>query len=71
VAYDYRGKGAFDMLYSFHRSAFSGQYDLLATEISTSNLRSIRAHLRVGFEVIDRYRDQEDEWEVVVWDWRT
>jgi len=31
--------------------------------------RSLRAHERVGFEPIHRYRDGVDEWVIVAWDW--
>lgn len=66
---DYRGKGVFGLLYAFHRQQFAPQYDLLVTEISTSNPRSMRAHEKVGFIIVDTHRDETDEWNVVVWDW--
>jgi L-amino acid N-acyltransferase YncA len=66
---DYRGQGLVGMLYEFHRQQLSAQYDILVTEISTNNPRSLRAHLKTGFKVIDTYRDAQDEWEVVIWDW--
>ncbi|MGB8191282.1 MAG: GNAT family N-acetyltransferase [Chitinophagaceae bacterium] len=65
----YRGQGLFDQLYQKHKEVYSPQFDLLATEIATRNTRSIRAHERVGFKTIDVYRDELDEWAVVVWDW--
>ena len=66
---EYRGKGVFDQLYEFHRQQLSPQYDMVATEISTSNPRSMKAHLRMGFVVVDTHRDETDLWNVVVWDW--
>jgi ribosomal protein S18 acetylase RimI-like enzyme len=66
---DYRGKGIVDRLYQFHRQAFSSQFDYCVTEISTSNKRSLKAHQKTGFCVIDTYRDEQDEWDVVLWDW--
>lgn len=65
----YRGKGVFQRLYEFHRQQFSPSYEILVTEISTSNPRSLKAHLKIGFVIVDTYRDEEDEWHVVVWDW--
>jgi ribosomal protein S18 acetylase RimI-like enzyme len=65
----YRGQGIFDMLYQKHKDVYQPQFDLLVTEISTSNTRSQRAHERVGFKTIYTYRDVIDEWNVVVWDW--
>jgi ribosomal protein S18 acetylase RimI-like enzyme len=67
---DYRGQGLFDMLYRHDRELYSNSYDFMVTEISVSNSRSLRAHQRVGFQTINVYRDEIDEWEVVLWDWR-
>jgi RimJ/RimL family protein N-acetyltransferase len=69
ISKDYRGKDVFAMLYNKHREVYKDKYDCLVTEISTSNLRSIRAHEKVGFKTIHRYRDYLDEWNVVLWDW--
>lgn len=66
---DYRGRGVFNMLYQKHKEIYSTKYNLLVTEISSSNLRSQRAHEKVGFTTIHSYRDSLDEWNVVVWDW--
>lgn len=65
----WRGRGVFDALYAGHRAWYGDAYDVLVTEIATRNGRSIRAHARVGFEEIDRYRDATDEWSVVAWRW--
>lgn len=70
VAAAYRGKGVFDMLYHKHKEVFQHQYDFVLTEIATRNTRSMRAHERVGFKTIAVYRDELDEWAVVVWDFR-
>ena len=66
---DYRGKGVFNLLYNHHKKSYSKDYNLLVTEISTSNKRSIKAHKNLGFKNIHTYRDSMDEWNVVVWDW--
>jgi len=65
----YRGQGVVGLLYDFHRHAFSDRYDMLVTEISPTNPRSLKAHEKVGFRIIDRYREGQDEWIVVLWDW--
>jgi GNAT superfamily N-acetyltransferase len=69
VAPAYRGMGVVDALYLEHRARYASRFDLCVTEIATRNTRSLRAHARVGFEVAATYRDAEDEWAVVVWDW--
>jgi ribosomal protein S18 acetylase RimI-like enzyme len=69
VAEAYRGQGLVEILYEGHRRFYSGVYDLLVTEISVANPRSMKAHQKVGFQVIDRYHDPQGEWDVVLWDW--
>ena len=67
---EYRGKGIFSMLFQKHKEIYSDQYELLVTEISTKNLRSQKAHEKVGFTTIYTYTDAVDEWNVVAWDWK-
>jgi GNAT superfamily N-acetyltransferase len=70
VAASHRGRGVFDALYEMHRQTYGPSQDLLITEISVRNHRSLRAHERVGFQPIHRYADETDQWVVVAWDWR-
>jgi hypothetical protein len=70
VALEYRGKGLVDMLYQFHRQHFSSQFDLLVTEISTANPRSLKAHQKTGFQVIATHPENGSDWDVVLWDWK-
>jgi len=70
VAPAFRGQGVFDALYAGHRAHMAGRYDLVVTEIATRNTRSMRAHARVGFELLHMYRDATDEWAVVGMDLR-
>jgi GNAT superfamily N-acetyltransferase len=68
VAESHRGQGVFDSLYQKHRDLYSPAFDLLVTEISTSNTRSQRAHERIGFRTIYEHQDHVDRWNVVVWE---
>jgi GNAT superfamily N-acetyltransferase len=70
VAKAFRGQGVFDALYRGHRECYRERFALLVTEVSTRNGRSLRAHERVGFEPLHRYRDSADEWVILGWDWR-
>ena len=65
----YRGQGLFDLLYHKHRDVYQSQFDFIITEVATRNLRSLNAHKRVGFQTINVYKDELDEWAVVLWDW--
>jgi len=69
IARDYRGQGLFDELFSHHKKVYQSQFDLFITEIATRNVRSMRAHERVGFKTIHVHCDEIDEWAVVGWDW--
>ncbi|MFP2906927.1 GNAT family N-acetyltransferase [Pyxidicoccus sp. 3LFB2] len=65
VAPEYRGQGVFDALYREHQARYGDRFDCTVTEVATRNTRSMRAHTRVGFEVLKTYRDDTDEWAVV------
>jgi L-amino acid N-acyltransferase YncA len=69
VARAHRGQGVVDALYREHRTQYAERFALCVTEIATRNTRSMRAHERVGFDVVATYRDAQDEWAVVAWDW--
>jgi predicted GNAT superfamily acetyltransferase len=68
VAREHRKSGVFDALYAEHRALYAGRFDAVVTEISIRNARSLRAHARVGFVEVHRYRDATDEWSVVAWE---
>jgi len=65
VAGPYRGQGVFDALYREHRASYGARFDCTVTEVATRNTRSMRAHARAGFELLETYRDATDEWAVI------
>lgn len=65
VAREVRGAGVFDALYAGHRRWFADRFDVLVTDVAIRNHRSRRAHARVGFVDLHRYRDAEDDWMTV------
>jgi ribosomal protein S18 acetylase RimI-like enzyme len=69
VADSYRGKGVFKALYEKHKDIYSSTFDLCLTEVSSSNPRSMKAHLKVGFKTIHTFSDTSDEWNILSWDW--
>ncbi len=67
----YRGKGVFVKCYQAYQEYYSSKYDFTITEISKSNLRSRKAHKKIGFDEIYKYSDTEGgEWVVVLCDWK-
>lgn len=67
----FRGQGIVNLLYQEHKRKYGQLYDFILTEISTNNPRSLKAHLKIGFVIIDTYTDDKDEWHVVVWNWES
>ncbi len=66
----YRGQGVFDKCYEAYKAYYKNKYDFAITEIAKTNLRSLKAHKRVGFNAIKTYTSPDNiEWEIVVWNW--
>ncbi len=71
IAGSHRGSGIFDQCYAAYKKHLSEKYDFAVTEISRRNQRSLRAHRRVGFEMLQEFVAPDGEvWDIVVWDWR-
>ena len=69
IAKKFRSKGVFYELYQHMKTCMSSDYDYVVTEIAEHNIRSFRAHEKVGFRNIKAYKHQKDNWNIVVWDW--
>ncbi len=69
VGAGHRGQGLIGQLYAAMRDQLQDRYDLVVTEVSLRNLRSLGAHQRYGWEIIHRYTDPAngDTWAVVAW----
>lgn len=66
----YRGQGIFDAVYNAYKKQYQNKYDFAITEVATKNLRSMKAHNRIGFKEIHRFTAPDGiEWSVVLWDW--
>jgi GNAT superfamily N-acetyltransferase len=64
----FRGHGLLRRLYHETRNRLPAGYQLCVTEVSERNGVSLRAHQRMGFEVVNTYDDGKELWNVVVWD---
>lgn len=73
VGEGYRSMGFFDGMYQKLREELAGKFQMCVTDISTNNLRSMKAHARVGFIPVKDFHDAVlgEVWRVVVWDWRS
>jgi GNAT superfamily N-acetyltransferase len=66
VAKAYRGQGVFVGLYRQMQERMAPYFELIVTEISGRNFRSLRAHEKVGFIDILRYTAPDGEPWVIV-----
>ena len=65
---DFRGHGLLGQLYCETKRLVSRDYEACVTEISVRNSISLKAHQKLGFEVIGTYHDGIEQWNIVAWD---
>jgi len=69
VAKAYRGTGLVQKMYHYYKDCLKDQYQYLVTDVAQENQRSIKAHLKTGFEIIHSIEYGGIGWEIVIWDW--
>ncbi|MCR9290679.1 GNAT family N-acetyltransferase [Saprospiraceae bacterium] len=57
----YRGKGIFQGLYDEMNARLSPHFQYIITEVSARNIRSLKAHYKVGFKEIKKYKGETGE----------
>lgn len=70
VAKSHRGLGLVQKLYGHFRDCYSSEYEYLVTDVAQANTRSLKAHAKTGFQVIDTLTYGGIKWDIVLWDWR-
>jgi ribosomal protein S18 acetylase RimI-like enzyme len=70
VAREFRGQGLVSKLYNQFRDSLAGNYIYCVTDVATTNQRSLNAHSKAGFTVINHTEYAGVGWEVVLWNWR-
>lgn len=63
---NYRKKGIFRGLYNFMKKELKSDYTCIITEVDSKNIRSSKAHLAIGFELLKTYIIDSTVWELVV-----
>ena len=66
----YRGTGLVQKMYNYYQQSLSKSYQYLITDVAQENPRSIKAHLKTGFEIIHTIEYGGIGWDIVLWDWR-
>jgi ribosomal protein S18 acetylase RimI-like enzyme len=69
VARNYRGLGLVQQMYQYFKSSLSQEFEYCVTDVAKDNPRSLKAHLKTGFRVIDTLTYGGLGWDIVLWDW--
>lgn len=71
VAKGYRGIGIVQDLYNYYKGVYSSSYQYLITDVARDNPRSLKAHLKSSFEVINSIVYDGNTFDIILWDWRS
>jgi ribosomal protein S18 acetylase RimI-like enzyme len=70
VARDYRGLGLVQKMYDYYRSSLAEEFDYCITDVAKGNIRSLKAHEKSGFRIIDTLEYGGLSWDIILWDWK-
>jgi ribosomal protein S18 acetylase RimI-like enzyme len=71
VAKNHRGLGLVQQMYQHFKNSLTGEYDYCITDVAENNPRSLKVHLKTGFQVINRFAYAGSNWNIVLWDWKS
>jgi len=69
VAKEYRGQDLVQKLYGHFRDCLSNEFTYLVTDVAKANARSLKAHKKRGFQVINELMYGGFGWDIVLWNW--
>jgi ribosomal protein S18 acetylase RimI-like enzyme len=69
VAKGYRGQGIVQKMYDFYREELQSEYSYCITDVASTNPRSLKAHIKSGFQVIDSTSYNGVTFDIILWDW--
>ena len=69
VAKSYRGQALVQRMYNEMRKIYSPKFTYCITDVAEENPRSLKAHLKSGFQVVDTLHYGGISWHIVLWDW--
>jgi len=69
VSKECRGQDLVQKLYGSFRDHYANQYTYCVTDVAQANHRSLKAHQKRGFQVIDTLDYGGIGWDIVLWDW--
>ena len=69
VGKGFRGIGLVDRMYHYYKDSYAREYEYLITDVAQANQRSLKAHKKTGFQVIDQLSFEGISWDIVLWNW--
>jgi ribosomal protein S18 acetylase RimI-like enzyme len=69
VGKEYRGMGLVQKMYHHFKDSLQDDFKYLITDVAAENERSLKAHIRTGFQVIHTIDYGGIKWDIVLWDW--
>ena len=69
VGKSHRGQGLVQKMHAFYKDELSGKYAYCLTDVDEKNPRSVKAHLKSGFTILDTLTYDGSKWYIVIWDW--
>ena len=70
VSKGYRGQDLVQKLYGSFRDHYANRFTYCVTDVAQANPRSLKAHQKRGFQVIDTLAYGGIAWDIVLWDWQ-
>jgi len=68
IAKNYRGHGLFSKLHNAQKNLMSNHFDFAITSVAYANPRSMKAHQKVGYQIINEYADENKaNWAILLW----
>jgi ribosomal protein S18 acetylase RimI-like enzyme len=69
VGKGYRGIGLVQKMYNYFKESYATEYEYLITDVADNNPRSLKAHIKSGFQIIHSINYDGVRWDIVLWDW--
>lgn len=71
VDHNFSGKGIAKGMYAYFKKFYASSFSYCVTDIDKRNLRSLKLHYGLGFQLIGKSNTEEAEWNIVLWDWNS
>ncbi len=64
----FRKQGIFRGLYEYMKQELRSDFDAIITEVDVANTRSLDAHYAIGFELLQSYQSNGQDWALISFD---